>query len=63
MSESLPEDKIALFREAFEVFDKDPENSRSLFGGGRYDGLVGEFGVEPVPTVGFGMGDVTFQNF
>lgn len=47
----------------FEVFDKDPENSRSLFGGGRYDGLVGEFGVEPVPTVGFGMGDVTFQNF
>ena len=47
----------------FEVFDKDPENSRSLFGGGRYDGLVGEFGVEAVPTVGFGMGDVTFQNF
>lgn len=47
----------------FEVFDKNPENNRSLFGGGRYDGLVGEFGVEPVPTVGFGMGDVTFQNF
>lgn len=48
----------------FEVFDRsNPENSRSLFGGGRYDGLVGEFGVEPVPTVGFGMGDVTFQNF
>lgn len=47
----------------FEVFDKNPENSRSLFGGGRYDGLVGEFGVEPVPTVGFGMGDVTLENF
>ncbi|MDO8335417.1 MAG: histidine--tRNA ligase [Candidatus Saccharibacteria bacterium] len=47
----------------FEVFDKTPENNRSMFGGGRYDGLVGEFGVEPVPTVGFGMGDVTFQNF
>lgn len=47
----------------FEVFDRDPENNRSLFGGGRYDGLVGEFGVDPVPTVGFGMGDVTFQNF
>ena len=47
----------------FEVFDKNPENNRSMFGGGRYDGLVGEFGVEPVPTVGFGMGDVTFQNF
>jgi histidyl-tRNA synthetase len=47
----------------FEVFDKNPENNRSMFGGGRYDGLVGEFGVDPVPTVGFGMGDVTFQNF
>ncbi|MDB5186356.1 MAG: hisS [Candidatus Saccharibacteria bacterium] len=47
----------------FEVFDNHPENNRSMFGGGRYDGLVGLFGVEPVPTVGFGMGDVTLQNF
>ena len=47
----------------FEVFDTDPANNRSMFGGGRYDGLVGQFGVEPVPTAGFGMGDVTFQNF
>lgn len=47
----------------FEVFDNDPENNRSMFGGGRYDGLVGLFGVEPVPTVGFGMGDVTLRNF
>lgn len=47
----------------FEVFDKDPENNRSMFGGGRYDALVGEFGVEPVPSVGFGMGDITLQNF
>lgn len=47
----------------FEVFDTDPENSRSMFGGGRYDGLVGQFGSEPVATVGFGMGDVTFMNF
>lgn len=47
----------------FEVFDESPENNRSMFGGGRYDGLVGMFGVEPVPTVGFGMGDVTLQNF
>lgn len=47
----------------FEVFDANPENNRSMFGGGRYDGLVGAFGVEPVPTVGFGMGDVTLQNF
>lgn len=47
----------------FEVFDTDPENSRSLFGGGRYDNLLEIFGVEPVPTVGFGMGDVTIRDF
>lgn len=47
----------------FEIFDTNPENNRSMFGGGRYDGLVGLFGVEPVPTVGFGMGDVTLANF
>lgn len=47
----------------FEVFDNHPDNNRSMFGGGRYDGLVGMFGVDPVPTVGFGMGDVTLQNF
>lgn len=47
----------------FEVFDNDPENSRALMGGGRYDGLVGLFGVQPVPTVGFGLGDVTLANF
>jgi len=45
------------------VSDTNPENNRSMFGGGRYDGLVGQFGVEPVATVGFGMGDVTLQNF
>lgn len=47
----------------FEVFDTNPENNRSMFGGGRYDGLVGLFGVDPVPTVGFGAGEVTLQNF
>lgn len=47
----------------FEVFDTDPENNRSMFGGGRYDGLIGMFGVEPVPTVGVAAGDVTLQNF
>lgn len=47
----------------FEVIDTSPENKRSMFGGGRYDGLVGLFGVEPVATVGFGMGDVSLQNF
>lgn len=47
----------------FEVVDKHPENNRAMMGGGRYDGLVGLFGVEPVPTVGFGLGDVTLANF
>ena len=47
----------------FEVFDKHPDNNRSMLGGGRYDGLVGLFGVDPVPTVGFGWGDVTLANF
>ncbi len=47
----------------FEVYDNNPNNNRAMFGGGRYDGLVAAFGVDPVPTVGFGMGDVTLQNF
>jgi histidyl-tRNA synthetase len=47
----------------FEVYDKHPDNNRSMFGGGRYDALLTEFGVEPLPSVGFGMGDVTLQNF
>lgn len=47
----------------FEVFDESPENNRSLFGGGRYDGLVAAFGGEPIPAVGFGMGDVTLLDF
>lgn len=47
----------------FEIFDESPANNRAMLGGGRYDGLVGLFGVEPVPTVGFGLGDVTLQHF
>jgi len=47
----------------FEMFDTSEENLRALMGGGRYNGLVGLFGVEPVPTVGFGWGDVTLVNF
>lgn len=47
----------------FEVYDKHPDNNRSMVAGGRYDGLVGLFGVAPVPTVGFGWGDVTLANF
>lgn len=47
----------------FEIFDVSPKNNRSLFGGGRYDDLVGIFGAEPVPGIGFGMGDVTMRDF
>ncbi len=47
----------------FEVFDLHPENNRAMFGGGRYDGLVGLFGAEPVPTVGFAPGLTTTELF
>ncbi len=47
----------------FEFFDTSPENNRSLFGGGRYDDLLDMFGARKMPTVGFGMGDVTAQDF
>lgn len=47
----------------FEVFDTNPQNPRSIFGGGRYDDLVGIFGVERVPGIGFGMGDVVIKDF
>jgi histidyl-tRNA synthetase len=47
----------------FEAFDTDPENNRAVLGGGRYDGLVAQFGVEPIPTVGFAVGDVVFMDF
>ena len=47
----------------FEVFDTHTDNRRSLFGGGRYDNLLELFGADPVPTVGFGMGDITIRDF
>lgn len=47
----------------FEMNDTSPVNPRALFGGGRYDDLVGIFGVEKVSGVGFGMGDVTIRDF
>lgn len=47
----------------FEVFDNHPENRRSLFGGGRYNNLVGAFGRDSLNAVGFGMGDVTLEDF
>ena len=47
----------------FEIFDTNPKNKRSLFGGGRYDELLDIFGAPKMPAVGFGMGDVTTENF
>ena len=48
----------------FEVFDNAPENNRAMFGGGRYDNLVGLFVKNTnVSGVGFGFGDVTLENF
>lgn len=47
----------------FEVYDTNPENPRALFGGGRYDGLVALWGDDPIPAVGFALGDVTLADF
>ncbi len=40
----------------FEFFDVHPDNNRAMFGGGRYDGLVGLFGAEPLSAVGIAPG-------
>jgi histidyl-tRNA synthetase len=47
----------------FEVFDTNKENPRTIFGGGRYDNLVGAFTSQKVSAFGFGMGDVTTRDF
>lgn len=47
----------------FEVFDTHPDNNRAMFGGGRYDNLTSLFDDEPLPGVGFGMGDETMRLF
>lgn len=47
----------------FEFFDTHPENNRSLFGGGRYDGLVGLFGADQLGAVGFAPGYTTTELF
>lgn len=46
----------------FEVYDNNPENRRSVFGGGRYDDLLSIFGGEKVPAFGFGAGDVIIRD-
>jgi histidyl-tRNA synthetase len=47
----------------FEVFDMNKDNTRSLFGGGRYNGLAKIFGSENFPAVGFAPGDETTRLF
>ncbi len=47
----------------FEIFDTNKENGRALAGGGRYDNLLELFDVEPIPAVGFGMGDIALRDF
>lgn len=47
----------------FEVFDKNPDNNRALFGGGRYNGLAEIFGTKNFPAVGFAPGDETTRLF
>lgn len=46
----------------FEIFDMTKE-FRAIAGGGRYDNLVGDFGGEKCPGVGYGMGDVVIEMF
>lgn len=41
----------------FEVWDRDGE-FRAILGGGRYNNLVSDVGGDPLPAIGFAMGDV-----
>ncbi len=48
----------------YEVFDMNPSNNRSMFGGERFDKLINIFGNEyEMPSTGFAMGDVTLLEF
>ncbi|HOU76229.1 MAG TPA: histidine--tRNA ligase [Candidatus Dojkabacteria bacterium] len=47
----------------FEVFDMQPQNVRSIFGGGRYNGLASLFGKSSFPAVGCAPGNVTTSLF
>ncbi len=47
----------------FEAYDLSPENNRALFGGGRYDNLIGLFSKSELSGIGFGLGDVTLMHF
>jgi histidyl-tRNA synthetase len=47
----------------FEVFDLHPDNRRAIAGGGAYANLLQIFNENPLPGIGFGMGDVTLTDF
>jgi len=42
----------------FEAFDTSGSLKRAIFGGGRYDNLLADVGGQPLPGVGFAMGDM-----
>lgn len=47
----------------YEVFDKNPNNKRSLFGGERFDKLINIFGEYDLAATGFAIGDWTLVEF
>jgi len=47
----------------FEIFDKHPDNRRAICGGGAYANLLKIFNEQPLAGVGFGLGDVTLNDF
>ncbi|MCX6784262.1 MAG: histidine--tRNA ligase [candidate division WWE3 bacterium] len=47
----------------YEVYDENPNNRRSLFGGERFDRLINIFGDYELPATGFALGDYTFLEF
>ena len=47
----------------YEVFDTGSENTRSIFGGGRYDDLLSLFSDEKISGTGFGMGVLMLSLF
>ena len=46
-----------------EQFDLNPKNNRAMYGGGRYDNLIGLFSDQKLTGVGFAMGDITLLEF
>lgn len=45
----------------FEAFDVSGGVRRAILGGGRYDNLMSQVGGDPLPAVGFAMGDVVIS--